>query len=213
MNRLIVGLGNIGKKYENTRHNLGFDLLNLLAKKWDIQPKPGPDDFYLAEKSLPSGIVRLIWPTTYMNNSGLAVSEALKRYSDNTISNNNLLILFDDFNLPLGKIRIRATGADGGHNGMASIIYHLGTQDILRLRMGVGPIPPNTDPITFVLGQFASSELEIKNKMLEKSAEAVLYLLNNSAEKAMSFYNQSDSNLIDTDNPAPDENKNQSGAV
>jgi len=215
MNRtsLLIGLGNIGRKYENTRHNLGFELLNLLAKGWEISPRPGKGDYYYAEKSIEERVVRLIWPTTYMNNSGLAVAQALEHCVSNGLSVNDLLILYDDFNLPLGKIRIRTAGADGGHNGVASIIYHLGRQDILRLRMGIGPIPPEADPIAFVLGQFGHEELKIKNKMLEKACEAVLYLLANNAEKAMSLYNQSGDDQTENNNPASDENKNQSGAV
>ncbi len=96
---------------------------------------------------------------------------------------------------------------------MASVIYHLGTQNILRLRMGIGPIPSGVDPITFVLGQFNSDETEIKNKMLEKGGEAVLYLANNGADKAMSLYNQSGEDRSEENNPAPDEDKNRSGAV
>jgi PTH1 family peptidyl-tRNA hydrolase len=210
---LIIGLGNIGRKYENTRHNLGFELLNLFAKAWGVEPRPGKGGYYFAEKTIEERVFRLIWPTTYMNNSGLAVTQSLEHFANNRLSVNDLLILYDDFNLPLGKIRIRTSGADGGHNGMASVIYHLGTQGILRLRMGVGPIPLGIDPIAFVLGQFSLEELEIKNKMLEKAYEAVLYLLTNDAEKAMSLYNQSGDDQTEKNNPAPDETKNQSGAV
>lgn len=210
---LIIGLGNIGRKYENTRHNLGFELLNLLAKGCNAEPNPGKGDYYYAEKTIKERVIRLIWPTTYMNNSGLAATQILEHFASNNLSVNDLLILYDDFNLPLGKIRIRTGGTDGGHNGMSSIIYHLGRQDIMRLRMGIGPIPPETDPIAFVLGQFGHEELKIKNIMLEKAYDSVLYLLTNNAEKAMSLYNQSGDDQTDENNPAPDETKNQSGAV
>ncbi len=101
----IVGLGNIGRKYENTRHNLGFELLNRLAGGWGIRPESGRGDYFEATKTLKNGIIRLIWPTTYMNNSGLAVRQVLEQYAVINLSDNNLLILFDDLSLPLGKIQ------------------------------------------------------------------------------------------------------------
>jgi PTH1 family peptidyl-tRNA hydrolase len=201
----IIGLGNIGKKYENTRHNLGFDVLNILAAKWGIEPVRGKGDYFFSEKDLNGVAVTLVWPATYMNNSGLAASQLLEENKDKGLTIKDLLIVYDDFELPLGKIRIRLKGSDGGHNGMASIIQHLGTEDIMRLKLGIGPIPSGTDPVLFVLSRFAPNELEIKNKMLDKGAEAILYLLNNNAEKAMSLYNQSQGNGIENDNPAPEE--------
>jgi PTH1 family peptidyl-tRNA hydrolase len=189
----IIGLGNIGGKYKNTRHNLGFDLLNLLAEKWGVKPEPGSGNYYIAEKEFGGRLIRLVWPTTYMNNSGLAVMQVIEKYQ---LSSNDLLVIYDDFNLPLGRLRIRTGGSDGGHNGMASIIYQLGTEEILRLRMGIGAIPEGIDPIVYVLSDFAENELEIKKKMLVNGVEAVLYLLSNGAAKAMSIYNM---------NPAPEE--------
>jgi peptidyl-tRNA hydrolase, PTH1 family len=204
----IIGLGNIGKKYEGTRHNLGFELLNLVAGKWGLKASPTDGDYYQAEKEWEGHQIRLIWPTTYMNNSGLAVSQVLEKYQ---LSPNDLLICYDDFNISLGTIRIRTGGSNGGHNGMESIIYNLGTEEVPRLRMGVGPIPAGIDPISFVLNRFYSNESEIVNKMLVNAGEAVLYSINNSAAKAMSLYNRS-AELSANDNPAPDDTQN-SGAV
>jgi len=197
---LIIGLGNIGEEYSRTKHNLGFDLLALLCEKWQIRPQLGPGNYFITEKNMENGLIRLVWPTTFMNNSGLAVAQALEKFE---LSPNDLLIVYDDFNIPLGRLRIRLGGSDGGHNGMASIISHLGTEDILRLRMGIGPIPAGTDPMAFVLSRFREEELEIRNKMLVKAGESVLYLLAHGTEKAMSIFNQ---------NPAPDDPK-KSGAV
>ncbi|MCX6826039.1 MAG: aminoacyl-tRNA hydrolase [candidate division Zixibacteria bacterium] len=196
---LIIGLGNIGAKYKNSRHNFGFDLLNLLADRWQAKPEPGQGDYYITEKEFEGHLIRLAWPTTYMNNSGLAAAQIMADYH---LSANDLLIVHDDFNLPLGKIRLRADGSDGGHNGMASIIYHLGTEKVPRLRMGIGPVPNGVDPVVFVLNRFEENELEIKQKMLDKAREGILYWFRNDAEKAMSLYNQ---------DPAPDEAS--SGAV
>jgi len=187
----IIGLGNIGKKYAGTRHNLGFEVINLIARKWGIEPKAGEDDYYYAVKEDDNRIIRLFWPTTYMNNSGTAVKQILDKFG---LSCENLLVVYDDINLPLGKMRIRKTGSDGGHNGMSSVIYDLGTEDILRLRLGIGPLPDGADQVDFVLGKFNSDEVEKFNKMLEKGAKAVLYLLRNRPEEAMNLYNR---------NPAP----------
>lgn len=188
----FIGLGNIGDKYAGTRHNLGFEVLSLLAQKLKIKPKPGPGNYYIAEIEIGGDDLRLIWPTTYMNNSGLAVRQILDKYD---LTPDSILILCDDINLPLGKIRIRSGGSDGGHNGLESIIYHLETEEFPRLRMGVGPTPDNIDQIEFVLGRFSDNEQENMKKMLVKSGEAVVYLLKNRLEKAKSEYNI---------NPAPD---------
>ncbi|MCX6830446.1 MAG: aminoacyl-tRNA hydrolase, partial [candidate division Zixibacteria bacterium] len=171
---LIIGLGNIGEEYFHTRHNLGFDLLAILCEKWQIRPGLGSGDYFIAEKEIETGLIRLVWPTTFMNNSGLAVAQVMEKFE---LSPNDLLIIYDDFNIPLGRLRIRLGGSDGGHNGMASIISHLGTEDILRLRMGIGPVPEGIDPMTLVLSRFREEELEIRNKMLVKAGESVLYLL------------------------------------
>ncbi|RKX18251.1 MAG: aminoacyl-tRNA hydrolase [Candidatus Zixiibacteriota bacterium] len=195
LNKMIstfIGLGNIGDKYAGTRHNLGSEVLNRLSQKWKIKPSPGSGDFYIAEKDIDGIDIRLIWPTTYMNNSGSAVKQILEKYE---LTPDSMMILCDDINLPLGKIRIRSGGSDGGHNGLGSIIYHLKTEKFPRLRMGVGPLPENTDQTGFVLGRFAENEIEIMKKMLVKSEEIILYLLKSRLEEAMSVYNI---------NPAPD---------
>ncbi len=188
----FIGLGNIGDRYSGTRHNLGFELISRLCRKWAIKPSAGQGDYYIAGKAVSGTDIRLIWPTTYMNNSGLAVKQILDKCD---LTPDSIIILCDDINLPLGKIRIRADGSDGGHNGLRSIIYHLETDKFPRLRMGVGPLPENTDQIAFVLNQFADNEQEIMKKMLVKSGRAVLYLLKNRLDEAMSVYNI---------NPAPD---------
>jgi len=157
----FIGLGNIGDKYAGTRHNLGFEVLSLLAQKLNIKPSSGNGDYYIAEKDVGENTIRLIWPTTYMNNSGLAVKQILDKYE---LTSEEIMILCDDINLPLGKIRIRSNGSDGGHNGLGSIIYHLETNKFPRLRIGVGPMPEkpeNIDQIEFVLGQFSDNEAEI----------------------------------------------------
>lgn len=184
---LIIGLGNAGIRYAETRHNLGFDLLDLLSRKWKIRPASGLGDYHFAEMEFDGRTVRLVWPTTYVNNSGMAAVQSMVRFD---LTPADILVAYDDFALPLGKIRIRTKGSDGGHNGIESVIANLGTDEIVRLRMGIGPLPEGIDPTEFVLGRFTQEETEIKNKMLEKAAEIVLYLFKNRPEAAMSLYNQ-----------------------
>lgn len=191
MPSIIIGLGNIGRKYRGTRHNLGFELLDLIAAQWNLKEKPGNGDFYLVEKECDGKIVRLVWPTTYMNNSGIAALQVMQRYQ---LIPDDLLVVYDDLNLSLGRLRIRSEGSDGGHNGMADIIYHLGTEKIARMRLGIGPLPTGCDAVSFVLNPFTDNELEMKKKTLDKAGEALLYLLEFDIAKAMSKYN-----------PAPDE--------
>ncbi len=186
MIQTIIGLGNIGKKYARTRHNLGFIVLNKISELWKIAPQPGPGNFYLAENKIEGDVVRLIWPTTYMNNSGLAVRQAVEAYK---VMPGNVLVVYDDLDLPLGKIRLRQAGSGGSHNGMNSVIEHVGTEDIPRLRLAIGPMPSEVDPVSFVLGEFSPDEREIVEKMIGQAAEAVLYSLNHRLDEAMNKYN------------------------
>ncbi len=188
----IIGLGNVGRKYAGTRHNLGFALLDRLCAGWKIRPSPGRDDYYLAEYGFRDRQIRLIWPTTYMNNSGVAASQVANNFS---IDISSLLIVYDDLYLPLGRIRIRSQGSDGGHNGMSSVIDHMGTEEIARLRLGIGPLPPDSDQVTFVLEKLDGREQQICEKMLDKAKEAVLYSLSTRLDEAMKIYNY---------NPAPE---------
>ena len=189
----VIGLGNIGHKYAGSRHNLGFEVINRIAAGWDMKPDPGDGEYYVVEKRSVHGPVRLIWPTTYMNNSGRAVARVMEKYAPDPSA---LLVVFDDLALPLGTLRLRLKGSDGGHNGMASVIYQLGTDEIPRLRLGIGPLPPEADQVSFVLGRFNEKEDEKAQKMLEKAAMAVLYSVEHRLEEAMNLYNY---------NPAPDD--------
>jgi PTH1 family peptidyl-tRNA hydrolase len=182
----------VGKKYAGTRHNLGFALLDRLSAEWKISPSPGRGDYYLAEYKFRNRQARLFWPTTYMNNSGVAVAQIVDYFSTDI---SNILIAYDDLYLDLGRIRIRQQGSDGGHNGMSSVIDHLGTEKIARLRLGTGPLPPHSDQVTFALGKLNAEELKIREKMLDKAKEAILYSLSNRLDEAMKIYNY---------NPAPE---------
>lgn len=189
---LIVGLGNPGEKYDQTRHNVGFSAVDVLARRWQLA--------LAAERKFkgefgqglggPSGQrVRLLKPSTYMNLSGQSIRAVLDWYN---LPVNSVLVLSDDLDLPLGKIRLRLCGSAGGHNGLRSAIAHLGTQDFPRLRIGIGQPAspgPQRDTITHVLGRLSAQEAKVLEAVLGVVVEAVECSLNQGVEKAMSLYN------------------------
>lgn len=189
---LIVGLGNPGEKYGQTRHNVGFTAVDVLARRWQLA--------LAAERKFkgefgqglggPSGQrVRLLKPSTYMNLSGQSIRAVLDWYN---LPVSSVLVLSDDLDLPLGKIRLRLCGSAGGHNGLRSAIAHLGTQDFPRLRIGIGqPASPGQqrDTITHVLGRLSAQEAKVLEAVLGVVVEAVECSLNQGVEKAMSLYN------------------------
>lgn len=188
--KLIVGLGNPGTKYDRTRHNIGFMALDALAKSWHIS---------LAENSKFKGIfgegtgvngdkIRLLKPTTYMNRSGEAIQSVLNWYK---IAPESVLAIYDDMDLPVGKLRLRLSGSAGGHNGMKSTISHLNTQNFPRLRIGIGkPVnTPDADTVSHVLGKFSPAETQIMSEVLDWVVNSVELSLNSGVAKAMSLYN------------------------
>lgn len=184
MNWLIVGLGNPGEKYANTRHNLGFMLIDLLAKEANTTVKREECRAFVGRSEIENEIVELVKPQTYMNLSGEAVSGLLQKRPDAKI-----IVITDDLALPLGKIRIRPKGSDGGHNGLKSIIACLRTQDFIRIRLGIQPEHPISDTKRFVLEKFSKSDFETVDKVLETSAEAIRTIINDGVEKAMAQFN------------------------
>ncbi len=187
MLRLIVGLGNPGERYKNTRHNLGYRVVDQLAQKNNKTFKPGQGDYLFCKLgSKTQKEVFLLKPLTYMNSSGEAVAEALDHFG---LSNDNLLILCDDVNLPLGKIRIREKGTDGGHKGLKSIIYHLGSICFARLRMGIGEAPKEMELERFVLSDFSEEEKKIVDEMIDLACVAVENVLTCGIEDSMSRFN------------------------
>ncbi len=186
MTKLIVGLGNIGSKYENSRHNIGFDVVDQVAKKLGLEFKITQSFYQAAKKINHQLVVMIAKPTTYMNLSGLAVKALLQEYN---FELSQLLIVVDDFNLPLGKIRIRKSGTDGGHNGLSSIIEELETEDFPRLRLGIGPLSDNIEVTDFVLGQFEENEKEEVKKIIKVGTEATIYALKHDIDSVMTKYN------------------------
>jgi PTH1 family peptidyl-tRNA hydrolase len=182
---VVFGLGNPGDRYQGTRHNVGKEVMGSLAGRLGLEFLPGRGDFYGAHD--PERDVHLIVPATYVNDSGKAASQVLESLGSVP---EQLLVVCDDFNLPLGSMRIRKRGSDGGHNGLSSIIYQLGTQDFPRLRLGVGPLPPGTDWAEFVLSSFNSSEADDVREMKEEAARAVLDIAGSGLDAAMNTYNR-----------------------
>ena len=186
--RLIVGLGNVGHEYEGTRHNCGFIVLDRLLSTLGTTRDSG-NELYLWSQAVhtPSGSeIILAWPKTMVNRSGEAVASLLARTGHGKSS---LLVVTDDFNLPLGRIRFRQFGSDGGHNGLRSIIETLGSEVFFRLRLGIGPVPDGTSNTDFVLGQFGKDELETAEKMFDIASEAVIFALTNRFDEVMKKFN------------------------
>ncbi|MBW4441040.1 MAG: aminoacyl-tRNA hydrolase [Plectolyngbya sp. WJT66-NPBG17] len=186
--QLIVGLGNPGSKYENTRHNVGFLAVDRLAKIWKISlSETKKFQGFFGEGMSPAGKIRLLKPTTYMNNSGQSIRAVLDWYK---ISPEAVMVIYDDMDLPVGRLRIRLSGSAGGQNGMKSAIAHLGTQQFPRLRIGIGSAKSNEkDAVSHVLGSFAPSEKSTIDEVLDLTVSAIELSLKQGVEKAMSLYN------------------------
>lgn len=184
---LIVGLGNPGREYEKTRHNVGFRAAELLAKQADAKIDRARFRGLTATCTLAGQKVLLLKPETFMNLSGEAVHLAAMFYR---IPISHILVLSDDISLPVGKIRVRAEGSAGGHNGLKSIIAHLGSQDFPRVRIGVGAKPhPDYDLADWVLSAFSAEEEKALAPAVEHAAAAVLELIQNGPQMAASKYN------------------------
>jgi PTH1 family peptidyl-tRNA hydrolase len=169
--RAIFGIGNPGVRYQRTRHNAGFLMLDSFVGKQSVEFKPAKGDYYFARGEINQVPYFLIKPTTYVNMSGLAALQFLEEYK---IGLNDLLILCDDVNIKVGKLRIRKNGGDGGHNGLASLIYHFNSNEFPRLRIGVGDDSIKEDLLSYVLGDFSHEQFDILLQTFKKSD----YLLN-----------------------------------
>lgn len=183
---LIVGLGNSGNRYRKTRHNLGFMVLESLAKQGNKKFKKGKGPYKIAESAIGSRKVLLVKPTIYMNRSGVAVDDLLQR---GVVELSNLLVLCDDLNLPLGKLRLRKNGSDGGHKGLASISAILRTEEFPRLRLGIGS-NLEIDAEEYVLSPFLSAERPFVDFMIKKGGQAVVDFVQKGIEWTMNLYNR-----------------------
>ena len=184
--KLIAGLGNIGEKYCFTRHNAGFMAVDRFAIEKGISFKEEKKfKCFMAKYREGSEDFMLIKPTTFMNLSGEAVQAVMNYYK---IPVSDVIIIFDDLSLDTGKMRFRANGSDGGHNGIKSVIKCLGTKDVARLKIGIGPQPPIPSE-AFVLQNFTAEQLELLKPVIKKSVEAVEYYFANGISKAQNLYN------------------------
>ncbi|MEP7038913.1 MAG: aminoacyl-tRNA hydrolase [Acidobacteriota bacterium] len=186
INWLIVGLGNPGLRYDKTRHNLGFMLIDRLARELQTQVKREECRALIGRAEIENQTVELVKPQTFMNLSGEAISCLLKK---NNRSVENLIVIVDDLALPLGKIRLRANGSAGGHNGLKSVNDCLKTQEYIRLRIGIFPEHQINNTKNFVLENFSKTDLETVEKVLEQSADAICAVLSDGVEKAMAKFN------------------------
>ena len=182
--KLIVGLGNPGSEYEWSRHNLGFMLIDKLASDARLEVRRRECSGLIARGEIESNDVLLVKPQTYMNLSGQTVSCLLAKHPAV-----QLIVISDDLALPVGSIRIRERGSAGGHNGLKSIIVSIGTDEFVRLRIGIQPEHPINDSKKFVLDSFARSERELVKEVIDKSATAIRTILKDGVLRAMSEFN------------------------
>ena len=186
MIKAIIGLGNIGEKYQGSRHNVGFAVIFLLGQELKSSMPAELKYSTISNADYQDSPIYLVKPATMMNGSGYSAREILDSYE---LKPDNLMVIVDDFNLPLGAIRFRSGGSTGGHNGLESIIEELETEDFPRLRLGIGPIPDDINEVDFVLGKFDQKEQTELNKMLGVAAEAAIFALGHELELAMTKYN------------------------
>ena len=181
---LIVGLGNPGRDYENTRHNIGFAAMDVLAEKYNIDINRSKFKGEYGEGFINGNKVILLKPYTFMNLSGESVREAIDFYK---LTEDQVLIIYDDISLELGRLRIREKGSAGGHNGIKSIINHMGTDVFTRIKIGVGA--PKGDLVNHVLGKFSKDEVNILKQTLDAVTEATADIIDNGAKDAMNKFN------------------------
>lgn len=195
--KLIVGLGNPGRKYEHTRHNVGFEVIRLLARRHAAGPTPGSGasggggwrgkfEGEILEIDLGGERMLLLMPHTFMNLSGRSVRQAINFFK---LSLKDVLVICDDFNLALGVLRFRAGGSDGGQKGLADIIQNLASNQFSRLRLGIGLVPERWNSVDFVLGKFTSDQQDTLAEMLVRAADGVTLWAGDGIDKAMNHFN------------------------
>lgn len=183
---IIVGLGNIGREYENTRHNVGFMVLDILAKRFNIDIRKKHCHALLGDGRIGNEKVILAAPTTFMNNSGIAVKELVNFYK---CEHDKLILIYDDADIDAGALRIRANGSSGTHNGMRSVIYQLGFDDFPRIRIGIGKPEDGRDMMYHVLASPKGEEAEKLNEALINAADAVEMIVSGKLSDAQAKFN------------------------
>lgn len=183
---VIVGLGNIGPEHENTRHNMGFMAIDLLAEKFGISVTKNKYQGLIGEGIYEGKKIVLVKPTTYMNLSENCVRQVLNRYK---IDEDRLIIIYDDVDIKPGLVRVRSKGSAGSHNGMKSVLRATDTDEFPRIRIGIGKNPPDVEIVRYVLGQIGKEEFAVLKKGIEKAGEAALTIVKDGVERAMNVCN------------------------
>ena len=184
---LIAGLGNPDRKYEGTRHNIGFETLDLFVHNKGLRFNKIKHKAVLAETVICGEKAIIAKPQTYMNLSGESIREIVNFYK---IPTENVIVVCDDINLETGRIRIRPKGSDGGHNGLKNIIQHLGSEEFQRIRIGVGEKPAGYDLADYVLGHFSKEEQPLIREGVEKAMKAATMMLEGDVDRAMNEFNR-----------------------
>lgn len=185
--KLIVGLGNPGAEYAATRHNVGFLAIEELAKRHGDINWRNQQQALTAELRLPDSKLILVKPQTYMNLSGVAVAALMRWYK---LTVNDIIVCYDDLDLPLGKLRLRLAGGSGGHRGLESLLGQLGSADFARVRIGIGRPPAGWETADYVLGRFSTAEAEVVAPTIITAAAAIEYAIEHGFTKAMNTYNK-----------------------
>lgn len=183
---LIVGLGNPEEKYSNTRHNMGFDVINELSKGCDIKVSKSKFDALYGMGEINGKKIILVKPQTYMNLSGESIIKFKRFYK---LSNKNIIVVYDDMDLNIGDIRLKAKGGPGTHNGMKSVIDNLNTEEFIRIRVGIGTPKYKDDIINYVLEQIPKREREILDQSIIKAKDSIIEILENGIDRAMNKFN------------------------
>ena len=183
---LIVGLGNPEEDYSKTRHNMGFNVVNKIAKEYNIEINKNKFEGLVGEGIIETKKVILLKPQTYMNLSGKSIIQMVNFYK---IPMENIIVIYDDIDTDIGKIRIRKKGSAGSHNGMKSVVQELQTQDFARIRVGIGKPEFKGDMINYVIGDIPEEEVKILDEGTTKAKEAVFEMLKNGIDTAMNKYN------------------------
>ena len=185
--KLVVGLGNPGRRYARTRHNLGFLLLDRIAEAKGIRIGDDRCESLVGRGEWEREPLVLAKPQTYMNNSGLAAAALVKRYQ---IRGTDLVVAYDDLDLPFGRLRIRCGGSAGGHRGIASILQYVADRDFVRLRIGIGRPPAGMDPVEYVLSRFSPDEQDELDGVLARAGEALEAIVRDGPVRAMEDFNR-----------------------
>jgi PTH1 family peptidyl-tRNA hydrolase len=183
----VVGLGNPGKQYAQTRHNLGFSVVRKVAKDWGVRLRKRSFSSKIKWTEREGTKILLATPQTYMNNSGLAVKQIV---ASGGVAPENLVIVYDDLDIPLGEIRIRKEGSAGTHKGMISVVHELNTVHFPRIRVGIGPLPAGVDATDFVLSPFSDEEKPLLDQGLKKAQNALNLILEEKIASAMNLFNK-----------------------